>query len=86
MPSDGASILNCSFKWKFQCPMDWARLVRAGRDDVRFCWRCQQLVYYCETPQAITDAIEAGRCVAVPSEPDEGKGSGILLGVPARPW
>jgi hypothetical protein len=77
-------VTNCGFKWKFRCPRQWENLVRAGRDDVRLCWRCQTLVYRCDTPADVARALELGRCIAVPGATDDPGTGGYILGIPGE--
>jgi hypothetical protein len=78
------AVVNCSFQWEFQCPKKWDSLIRAGRDDVRLCWRCQKLVYRCDTPADVTRALELGRCIAVPGAPGDADTLGYMLGIPSE--
>jgi hypothetical protein len=77
-------VTNCGFRWKFQCPRKWENLVRAGRDDVRLCWRCQKLVYRCDTAADVARALALGRCIAVPVVPEGPATGDFFVGIPGE--
>ncbi|MGH8616917.1 MAG: hypothetical protein ACREUW_04450 [Burkholderiales bacterium] len=78
-----ATVINCTKLFKIRCPMQWDAFIQTGREDVHFCWRCQKMVYLCETPEAIAEAHSQNRCVAVPVA-DEGPGiERHFVGIPS---
>jgi len=68
---DFAYIENCTWKFEFQCPRQWAQLATTDDPQVRTCGACLKLVYYCQSRDEVADHARLGHCVAIaPDEPN----------------
>jgi len=56
-------IRNCVFGK--QCEKKWDDLVQTDNQKIRYCSTCEQNVYLCQDEYALSEAIQANRCVAV---------------------
>lgn len=63
-------IRNCEFR--FKCPKQWDALKPTDNEDQRYCNECNQIVYFCHTPDELMAAIQANRCVAIRVETPSG--------------
>lgn len=59
-----AIVSNCHPTLAYECPRDWGKLARTGREDVRFCHTCSREVFLCGGPADAERHIDAGRYVA----------------------
>jgi hypothetical protein len=79
---DFAIIQNCTWKFEFQCPRQWAQLVTTDDPLVRTCGACLKDVYLCRTPDEVPDHARLGHCVAiVPDEPNASELMGEVVEV-----
>jgi hypothetical protein len=64
-------ILDCDWKFKFQCPQRWNQLKEGDDQTFRYCETCQRNVYLCTTHQAVGEHASQGHCVVImiPKEP-----------------
>ncbi|VAW94412.1 hypothetical protein MNBD_GAMMA23-2547 [hydrothermal vent metagenome] len=60
-----APIQNCEFK--YQCPKDWFELEESDDENIRYCNKCDQNVYFCKDEKELKQSIEKNRCVAIVS-------------------
>jgi hypothetical protein len=58
-------ILDCDWKFKFQCPQRWDQLKGGDDQTVRYCETCQRNVYLCTTHQAVGEQASQGHCVVI---------------------
>jgi uncharacterized protein (TIGR02996 family) len=49
----------------FECDRRWDEMTSTDADNVRFCSKCQESVFYCDTIDAAREHAIAGHCVAV---------------------
>ena len=70
-------ILNCTWKFKVQCPRMWSGLRETSDPNIRLCESCLREVHLCENDQQVQRHANAGHCVALHTIPD---GSIFLMG------
>ena len=64
-------ILNCTWKFKVQCPKMWSGLRETNDPNVRLCESCLREVHLCENDQQVQQHAAAGHCVALQMLPDD---------------
>ena len=64
-------IRNCTWKFKFQCPLRWSSLRTTDDPNVRLCESCLRNVYLCENEEQLAERAASGQCVALRFERDE---------------
>jgi hypothetical protein len=64
--------------------MSWSALSPTAEPTVRFCEKCSEAVYFCNSESEFKANAEKGRCVAIVLENDAGFRP-PLLGIPAPP-
>ena len=57
------TIRNCKFAYK--CDKQWFELLDTKDRNVKFCSTCQQEVFYCNTDEALVEAIKNNKCVCI---------------------
>lgn len=62
---DGAHIENCTLRFAFQCPKQWANLKQTLDPAVRYCDECRQSVHLCSNKDQARQHARAGNCVAL---------------------
>jgi hypothetical protein len=72
-----AEIVNCTWKFQFQCPRRWEGLRETADPKVRVCESCLRNVYWCENDAEVRRRAEQGACVAVRVAADETR---VILG------
>jgi hypothetical protein len=60
-----AEIINCNWKFKFQCPRDWQGLRKTQDPNVRACESCLENVYLCMNEDELSRRSSSGQCVAL---------------------
>jgi len=70
-------IVNCTWKFKFQCPRLWIGLHETSDPNVRTCESCLERVYLCKDEDEVTRRSSQGQCVALGFLRDDGT---MLLG------
>lgn len=58
-------ILDCDWKFRFQCPKQWEQLASGDNPDVRHCDTCQRNVYLCKSFADVGKHSSEGHCVAI---------------------
>jgi hypothetical protein len=48
------------------CGQSWSGLVKTELPDIRFCPRCDRVVYLCVSGEALLESLRKNRCVAIP--------------------
>jgi hypothetical protein len=61
----GLDIVNCNWKFEFQCPRQWSSLRETGDAKVRMCEACLREVHWCENDEEVRVLAARGACVAV---------------------
>tara|TARA_B100000446_G_scaffold83698_1_gene78990 strand:- start:1286 stop:1627 length:342 start_codon:yes stop_codon:yes gene_type:complete len=56
-------IRNCHIK--FQCPNDWSALIATDNANIRHCDQCQRKVHFCDSKEALMQAMQQDWCVAI---------------------
>lgn len=80
-------VINCSWQFKVQCPLQWESLDPTEDDRVRFCGVCLQNVYWCESDSEVERHCAEGHCVAMVNrdeDPDEHAATLGLLDYPGE--
>jgi hypothetical protein len=70
-------IVNCTWKFEFQCPRLWIGLRETADPNVRVCESCLENVYLCMDDAEVGRRSSQGQCVALGFLRDDG---GMLLG------
>jgi hypothetical protein len=70
-------IINCNWKFKFQCPRHWNGLRETADPNVRTCESCLENVYLCKDEDEVRRRSSQGQCVALGFFRDNGA---MLLG------
>ena len=63
-PDTEATIHNCTLSERFICPQKWALLAPTERPDQRFCEKCQETIYRCDSVDEAFRMSDEGKCVA----------------------
>ncbi len=63
MSMGNVTLRNCTFAYK--CTKQWEKLEETDQKSIRFCYDCQNEVYYCEDDQELLKSIKLNRCVAL---------------------
>lgn len=64
LPTQQPIIRNCEFK--FECMLGWDTLEEiAGREDIRYCIKCDEKVYLITDAHSLRLALQLNRCVAL---------------------
>ena len=58
------TIQNCKFEFKFKCPLNWILLKKTDDENVRFCIKCEEKVYFCSSDEDTLTHVKAGHCIA----------------------
>lgn len=58
-------IVNCNWKFSFQCPRRWNGLIETADPAVRICESCLQQVHLCKTEAEVEQKSREGKCVAL---------------------
>ena len=58
-------IVNCTWKFQFQCPRQWSSLRETGNPKVRVCEACLKEVHWCATEAEVRARAAQGACVAI---------------------
>ena len=58
-------IINCTWKFSFQCSRMWSALRETGDPKVRFCEACLKEVHLCRTQEELSAGVARGDCVAM---------------------
>ena len=74
-----SDIRNCVFD--FKCEANWDEMKPTSEQTVRHCEKCQKNVYFINTLEELTEAINLNRCVAI-APPESRKYHGPTTGVP----
>lgn len=71
-------IDNCS--WKKKCDLTFNALEKTAEDNVRYCDKCKNNVYLCQTSEELKFHIESNHCVAFKQCIDKDSGTEELMG------
>ena len=63
-------IVNCNWKFQFQCPRQWSSLRQTADPKVRMCEVCLREVHWCENDAEVRLRAGQGACVAVAPDND----------------
>jgi hypothetical protein len=77
MPTE---IVNCAWKFQFQCPRQWAGLRKTADPKVRLCEACLRDVHWCDNDTEVRRRAAEGACVAVAIADEDDDLEGALLG------
>ena len=58
-------IVNCTWRFEFQCPRGWNGLHATEDPNVRVCESCLERVYLCQTEEEVEMRSRRGECVAL---------------------
>ena len=58
-------IVNCTWKFEFQCPRAWIGLHATEDPNVRICESCLERVHLCRTEEEVDVRSRRGECVAL---------------------
>ena len=58
-------IVNCTWKFQFQCPRQWSSLQQTADPKVRICESCLREVHWCEDDAEVQRRAAQGACVAI---------------------
>lgn len=58
-------ILDCDWRFKFQCPKQWEGLAEGDDPAIRFCATCRRNVYLCMSDAEVGLHASQGHCVAI---------------------
>lgn len=58
-------ILDCDWKFRFQCPKQWEGLAEGDDPAIRFCATCRRNVYLCMSDEEVGRHASQGHCVAI---------------------
>jgi hypothetical protein len=56
-------IVNCTWKFQFQCPRRWDSLVKTDESNVRICESCLEPVYFCSSEEELRLRSKRVECV-----------------------
>ena len=78
-----SEIHNCTYQFKFKCPLNWSFLDKTENKLIKYCKECKKSVYFAKNERELDEHISNNRCVAYKSKSSDG-GMEYFLGEMTR--